>query len=407
MAQEIDFQKCGFGTRMIHAGQAPDKAYGALATPIYQTSTFCFDTVEEGSSVFSGERVGFAYTRGGNPTIAALEAKYAALEGGEAAIATASGMGAIGGVLVGLLSQGDHVIRGTCVYGCTDQVLRETMSRYGVEVSEVNTGDLEAVKNAIKTNTKLIYFESMTNPTMVLTDIEAISKIAHEKGIKVVVDNTFTPPPEIYPLQLGADFVVHSSTKYINGHGDVIAGAIIGKAEDLLPIRKGITSKILGTTPGPIDSYLVLRGMQTMELRMRRHCDNGLAIAKFLESSPFVKKVFYPGLESAEQHALAERLMKGNYGGILSFELKEGIQGMTAYDACKKVVNAFTIPSIAVSLGDPGTLVEHAASMTHGNVPEAERVKAGITNDLIRVSVGLENIEDLLADFQKAFSVLA
>ena len=406
MGEKMDFKKLGFGTKMIHAGQEKDPAYGALATPIYQTSTFCFDTVEEGSAIFSGEKAGFAYTRGGNPTISALEKKYAALEGGEMAIATASGMGAIGGVLLGLLSSGDHIIRGKCVYGCTDMVLRETLHKFGVEVSSVDTTDLSAVKKAIRSNTKVIYFESMTNPTMELTDIAEIAKIGHESGVKVVVDNTFTPPPEIKPLSLGADIVVHSATKYINGHGDVICGCIIGKEADLLPIKRGITSKVQGTTPSPFDSFLVLRGMQTMELRMARHCANGLAVAEFLESSPYVETVNYPGLKSSPQHALAEKLMHGNYGGILSFTLKDGIKGMDAFTACKKVVNAFHIASIAVSLGDPETLVEHAASMTHNNVPEEERKKAGISNELIRVSCGLENTEDLVEDFRQAFAIL-
>lgn len=403
---EIDFENVGFGTLAIHAGQEPDKLYGALATPIYQTSTFCFDTVEEGTAKFGGQIPGFCYSRGGNPTTVALEKKIAMLEGGEACISTASGMGAVGGVMLGLLKAGDHVICGECVYGCTDVVLRTTLQKFGVEVTYADTTDLESVKTAIKDNTKLIYFETLTNPTMELTDIAGISKLAHEKGVLVAVDNTFTPPPEVYPLKEGADIVLHSCTKYINGHGDVISGAIIGSSELITPIRKGVTSKICGTTPSPFNSFLLLRGLQTMELRMARHCENGMAVAKYLESVPYVKKVYYPGLESHPQHELAKKMMHENYGGIMSFELQKEINGTDGFEACKKVVNALKVASIAVSLGDPETLVQHPASMTHANMSKEARAEAGIKDDLIRLSVGLENSKDIIADFEQAFAVL-
>jgi methionine-gamma-lyase len=403
---KIDFSKVGFGTLAIHAGQEPDGLHGSLATPIYQTSTFCFDTVEEGSAKFSGEIPGYCYSRGGNPTTVALEQKIALLEGGEACIATAAGMGAVGGVLLGLLSSGDHVICGECVYGCTDMVLRQTLQRFGVELTYADTTNLDAVKAAVQENTKLIYFESLTNPTMELTDIAAISEFAHANGILVAVDNTFTPPPEIFPLKEGADIVLHSCTKYINGHGDVIAGAIVGPEKLITPIRTGITSKICGTTPSPFNSFLVLRGLQTMELRMARHCENGLKVAKYLESVPYVKKVYYPGLESHSQHDVAEKIMHGNYGGIMSFVLQEEINGMKGFDACKKVVNALKVATIAVSLGDPETLIQHPASMTHANMTPEARAEAGIQDDLIRLSVGLENAEDIIADFEQAFAVL-
>lgn len=403
---DIDFNNVGFGTLSIHAGQEPDKLYGALATPIYQTSTFCFETVEEGTAKFGGQIPGFCYSRGGNPTTVALEKKIAMLEGGEACISTASGMGAVGGVMLGLLQSGDHVICGECVYGCTDVVLRTTLQKFGVEVTYVDTTNLESVEAAIKENTKLIYFESLTNPTMELTDIATISKLAHEKGILVAVDNTFTPPPEVYPLKEGADIVLHSCTKYINGHGDVISGAIIGSTELITPIRKGVTSKICGTTPSPFNSFLLLRGIQTMELRMARHCENGMAVAKYLESVPYVKKVYYPGLESHPQHEVAKKMMHENYGGIMSFELQEEINGMDGFEACKKVINELKIASIAVSLGDPGTLVQHPASMTHANMSKEARAEAGIKEDLIRLSVGLENSKDIIEDFKQAFATL-
>lgn len=404
---KIDFNAVDFGTLAIHAGQEPDPVYGSLATPIYQTSTFCFDTVEKGSQIFSGEIPGFAYSRGGNPTTAALEKKVAALEGGEACVATASGMGAVGAVLVGLLQAGDHVIAGECLYGCSALVLRETMTKFGVEVTFLNTKDLDAVDAAIKENTKLIYFETPTNPTMELTDVEAISKIAHAKGVKVVVDNTFSPPPVQYPLALGADISLHSGTKYINGHGDVICGFVIGNMQDITIIRKTAATKLCGSTPSPFNSFLVLRGLQTLELRMARHCENGIAVAEYLESNPYVEKVYYPGLANHPQHELAEKQMNGQYSGIMAFELKDDINGMDSFTACKKVVNQLKIASIAVSLGDPETLVQHPASMTHANMPKADREAAGIRDSLIRFSVGLENAKDIIADLEQAFQVLA
>lgn len=406
MMSKIDLTSAGFGTLAIHAGQESDALYGALTTPIYQTSTFCFETVEEGTAKFSGEIPGFCYSRGGNPTVAALERKIAALEGGEACVATASGMGAVGGVVVGLLSAGDHLISGSCVYGCTDMVFRQTLAKFGVEVDFVDTADLDAVQAAIKENTKMIYFETLTNPTMQLTDIEAICAIAHSKGIKVVVDNTFTPPPELFPLKMGVDIVLHSCTKYINGHGDVIAGAVIGSMEDIAVIRKTAVTKMCGSTMSPFSAFLVMRGLQTMELRMERHCSNGLTIARYLESVPYVKKVYYPGLESGSQYEMAKQMMNGKFGGIMSFVLKDDINGMDSFTACKKMINQLKIASIAVSLGDPGTLIQHPASMTHANMSKEDRESAGIADNLIRLSVGLENPEDLIADFEQAFAVL-
>lgn len=403
---KIDFSDLGFGTTAIHAGQEPDGLYGALATPIYQTSTFCFETVEEGQQKFNGEIPGYVYSRGQNPTTETLEKKIAILEGGEKCIATASGMGAIGSVFVGLLQAGDHVISGECIYSNTVTVLQKTLKKFGIEVTFVDTGDLHAVENAIRENTKMIYFETPTNPTMVLTDIEAVSKLAHAKGIRVVVDNTFAPPPVQFPLKLGADIVVHSGTKYLNGHGDVICGFIVGNAADLKGIRSSAVSKLCGTTPAPINSYLVLRGLQTLELRMARHCENGLALAEYLEKNPMVESVYYPGLKSNPQYELAKKQMNDMYSGVIAFELKDGISGMDSYTACKKLVNHLKIASIAVSLGDPGTLIQHPASMTHGKMTKEERKNAGIRDSLIRLSAGLENTKDLIADFEQAFEAL-
>lgn len=401
-----ELKSAGFGTRAIHAGQSPDGLYGALATPIYQTSTFCFESVEEGFKKFSKEIPGFVYSRGGNPTTSAMEQKLAFLEHGEDCVATASGMGAIGSVLVGLLKSGDHVVSGDCVYGCSDMVLRETMTKFGVETSFVDTSDLKHVEEALTARTKMIYLETPTNPTMKVSDLAALSKLAHSRNIRLVVDNTFAPPPIQYPLKLGADIVLHSVTKYINGHGDVVGGAVIGSAEDIEVIRGSAATKLCGSTPSPFNSFLVLRGMQTLELRMARHCENGLKVAQYLEKNPYVERVYYPGLESNPQHLLAKRQMNGLYSGIMSFELRDGIGGADNFTACKRAVNQLKLASIGVSLGDPETLVQHPASMTHNNMQRADRLAAGITDGMIRLSVGLENAEDIIADFEQAFSVL-
>ena len=403
---KIDFNKKGFSTLVIHGGQEPEALYGALSTPIYQTSTYCFNTVDEGIKKFSKELPGFVYSRSGNPTTAVLEKKLAMMEGGEACVTTASGMGAIGSVLVGLLKTGDHILCGDCLYGCTAFTMTETMAKFGIEVSFVDTSDLSLVEKAFKENTKIVYFETPTNPTMKITDIEAISKLAHTKGVKVVVDNTFAPPPVQYPIKLGADIVVHSMTKYINGHGDVIGGAVIGSADDIAVIKGSAATKLCGTTPSPFNSYLVLRGLQTMELRMDRHCKNGMALAEYLESNPYVENVYYPGLKSCPHHELAKKQMNGIYSGIMSFELKDNINGLSSFEAAKKVLDNLKIASIAVSLGDPETLVQHPASMTHGNMNKEAREKAGITDGLIRLSAGLENTEDLIDDFKQAFAAL-
>lgn len=406
MEEEMNLEQVGFGTKAIHAGTEPDELYGSLATPIYQTSTFCFHSVEEGSQKFSKEIPGFVYSRAGNPTTAALEKKLAVLEGGEACVTTSSGMGAVGSVLVALLKAGDHVICGQCIYGCSALVMRETLTKFGVQVTFLDTADLDAVEKAFRPETKLVYFETPTNPTMTLTDIRAISKLAHAHQARVVVDNTFAPPPAQYPLHLGADIVLHSMTKYLNGHGDVIGGAVIGSAADIALIRGSAATKLCGSTPSPFNSFLVLRGIQTLELRMARHCANGLALAEFLAQHPYVERVYYPGLKDHAQHDLACQQMNGMFGGVLSFELKENIHGMDSFTACKKVVNHLCLASIAVSLGDPETLVQHPASMTHANMPREDRLAAGIPDGLIRVSAGLENGEDIIADFRQAFAVL-
>ncbi|HJB76717.1 MAG TPA: PLP-dependent aspartate aminotransferase family protein [Candidatus Oscillibacter avistercoris] len=395
-----------FETLIIHAGQEPDKAYGSLATPIYQTSTFCFETVEEGAAKFANQIPGFVYSRGGNPTTRAFELKCAAMEGGEDAVAAASGMGAVGSVMTAFLHPGDHAIFDTAVYGGTNYVATTNLPGMGVEVSRVDTGDLEAVKAAIRPNTKMIYFETPNNPMMKVTDVRAIKDIAGA-DIRVVVDGTFAPPPVQHVLQLGADIVLHSITKYINGHGDALGGVVIGRADDIRLIRANSVTKINGCPPSPFNSYLVLRGMKTLALRMKQHCASAMEIARYLEANPYVKAVYYPGLKSHPQHELASRQMEnGMYGGMISFELKDDVKGLSSFAAGKKLLNSLKIPAIAVSLGDPDSLIEHPASMTHANVSPEDRLAAGITDGLIRLSVGLESAKDLIADFEQAFAAI-
>lgn len=403
---KIDLKNVDFETLIIHAGQEPDKAYGSLATPIYQTSTFCFETVEEGAAKFANQIPGFVYSRGGNPTTRAFELKCAAMEGGEDAVAAASGMGAVGSVMTAFLHPGDHAIFDTAVYGGTNYVATTNLPGMGVEVSRVDTGDLEAVKAAIRPNTKMIYFETPNNPMMKVTDVRAIKDIAGA-DIRVVVDGTFAPPPVQHVLQLGADIVLHSITKYINGHGDALGGVVIGRADDIGLIRANSVTKINGCPPSPFNSYLVLRGMKTLALRMKQHCASAMEIARYLEANPYVKAVYYPGLESHPQHELASRQMEnGMYGGMISFELKDDVKGLSSFAAGKKLLNSLKIPAIAVSLGDPDSLIEHPASMTHANVSPEDRLAAGITDGLIRLSVGLESAKDLIADFEQAFAAI-
>ena len=403
---KIDLKNVDFETLIIHAGQEPDKAYGSLATPIYQTSTFCFETVEEGAAKFANQIPGFVYSRGGNPTTRAFELKCAAMEGGEDAVAAASGMGAVGSVMTAFLHPGDHAIFDTAVYGGTNYVATTNLPGMGVEVSRVDTGDLEAVKAAIRPNTKMIYFETPNNPMMKVTDVRAIKDIAGA-DIRVVVDGTFAPPPVQHVLQLGADIVLHSITKYINGHGDALGGVVIGRADDIRLIRANSVTKINGCPPSPFNSYLVLRGMKTLALRMKQHCASAMEIARYLEANPYVKAVYYPGLESHPQHELASRQMEnGMYGGMISFELKDDVKGLSSFEAGKKLLNSLKIPAIAVSLGDPDSLIEHPASMTHANVSPEDRLAPGITDGLIRLSVGLESAKDLIADFEQAFAAI-
>ena len=394
-------ENCGFGTKAIHAGNVKDAQYGALTTPIFQTSTFVFDSCEQGGRRFAGEEAGYIYTRLGNPTTSVLEAKVAALEGGEACVATASGMGAISSCLWTIAAAGKHILADATLYGCTFALLNHGMTRYGVEVDFIDTSDLEAVRAHLKPNTCAVYLETPANPNLKITDIAAVAKVAHtyNKDIKVVCDNTFASPALQNPLRLGADVVVHSATKYLNGHGDVIAGFVVGSAEFCSEVRMFGLKDMTGAVMDPFCSFLILRGLKTLEIRMQKHCANAKAIAEFLDSNPMVEKVYYPGLKSHEGHDIAARQM-ADFGGMMSFEVKGGRA------AGAKLVNSLHLVTVAVSLGDAETLIEHPASMTHSTYTEEELAASGIAAGLIRLSAGLENAEDIIADLKQALDQL-
>ena len=394
-------EACGFGTKAIHAGNEKDSRFGALSTPIYQTSTFTFDSCEQGGRRFAGAEKGYIYTRLGNPTTAVLENKVAALEGGETCLATASGMGAISSCLWTIAGAGKHIIADGTLYGCTFALLNHGLSRYGVEVDFIDTSDLDALRSHLKENTVAVYLETPANPTLKITDVAAVAELAHaySPAIKVVCDNTFASPALQNPLKLGADVVVHSATKYLNGHGDVVAGFVVGKADFIQQVRMFGLKDMTGAVMDPFAAWLLLRGLKTLELRMSRHCENARKIAAFLNAHPAVEKVNYPGLESHRGHDIAARQMK-DFGGMLSFEVRGGKEAGMA------LVNGLRLITVAVSLGDAESLIEHPASMTHSTYAEDELRAAGIAPGLIRLSAGLENAEDLIADLEQAMAQL-
>ena len=389
----MEIKKCGLGTTAIHAGTLKN-LYGTLAMPIYQTSTFIFDSAEQGGRRFALEEAGYIYTRLGNPTTTVLEDKIAALEEGEAAVATSSGMGAISSTLWTVLKAGDHIVTDKTLYGCTFALMCHGLTRFGIDVTFVDTSNLDEVKNAMKENTRVVYLETPANPNLKIVDIEALAKIAHANpNTLVIVDNTFATPYMQKPLTLGADIVVHSVTKYINGHGDVIAGLVITNKALADQIRFVGLKDMTGAVLGPQDAYYIIRGMKTFEIRMERHCKNARKVVEFLNNHPKIEKVYYPGLETHPGYEIAKKQMK-DFGAMISFELKGG------FEAGKTLLNSLKLCSLAVSLGDTETLIQHPASMTHSPYTKEEREAAGITDGLVRLSVGLENVEDIIADLE-------
>ncbi len=391
----------GFGTRAIHAGNKKDTQYGALTTPIYQTSTFVFEDCKQGGNRFAGEESGFIYSRLGNPTSSVLEEKIANLEGGEAAAVTSSGMGAITSALWTICKAGDHIIADGTLYGCTFAYLSHGISRYGVEVTFLDTSDLEALKAALRPNTKVVYLETPANPNLKITDIRAVSDLVHgfNPEIKVVCDNTFATPYLQRPLELGADVVVHSATKYLNGHGDVIAGVVVGKADYIAEVRLFGIKDMTGSVLGPFESFLILRGLKTMEIRMERHCASAQKVAEFLKDHPAVESISFPGLPEHPGYEVAKKQMLLP-GAMISFEVKGG----RANGA--KLLDSLEMCSLAVSLGDAETLIEHPASMTHSPYSAEELKEVGISEGLVRLSVGLENVEDIIADLKQGLDKL-
>jgi cystathionine beta-lyase/cystathionine gamma-synthase len=377
-----------FSTICLHAGQEPDPATGAIVTPIYQTSTYVQDAL--------GKHKGFEYGRTQNPTRLALEQNLAAIEGGKAAFAFASGMAAIGAIAT-MLQPGDHVVVSENVYGGTFRLFDQVLSRSRISFAYVDTSNLDAVERAVTPSTRMMFVETPTNPILTLTDLSAVADLATRRGLRLVVDNTFASPYVQRPIELGADIVTHSTTKYLNGHSDSIGGIVIAtRDEDIEWLR--FVQNAEGAILGPFDSWLVLRGTKTLPLRMQRHNTNGLAIAEFLAAHPKVRHVHYPGLPSHPQHELARRQMRG-FGGMVSFELG-------SLEAARRLLNSVRLLALAESLGGVETLISHPSTMTHASVPEERRAALGITDGLVRISAGIEDIEDLTEDLGQALDLV-
>jgi cystathionine beta-lyase/cystathionine gamma-synthase len=375
-----------FSTICIHAGQTPDPSTGAIITPIFQTSTYVQDEL--------GKHKGFEYARTQNPTRAALEANVAAIEGGKAGFAFASGMAAIGAIAT-MLKSGDHVVVTDNTYGGTFRLFDKVLTKYQLEFSYVDTSRPELIEAAMRPSTKMLFVETPTNPVMRLTDLANAAGIAHAHGARLVVDNTFASPAVQRPIEFGADLVVHSTTKYLNGHSDSVGGVVIAVADQDVEWLRFIQNAE-GAILSPFDSWLVLRGTKTLTVRMAQHNANAMALAKFLAAHPKVTKVLYPGLANHPQHDLAKRQMRG-FGGMLSFDVG-------TFDAARSVLNGVRLMSLAESLGGVETLISHPATMTHASVPAARRKEIGLTDSLVRISVGIEDPADLIADLDRALA---
>ena len=382
----------GFSSKAVHSGAID--CFGSAVTPIFQTSTFRFKDVDHGARCFSGEDDGYIYTRIGNPSITELEEAVAALEGGYGSVAVSSGMAAVNTVYMTFLSQGKHLVAHNSLYGPSRGVMETIYPKYGVESTFVDATNAENVKNAIQDNTALIYLETPANPTMGIMDIEAICKIAHERNIPVCVDNTFCSPYLQQPFSLGADVILHSMTKFINGHADIVGGIVIAKEKESYTKLRSIMVN-MGFNMDPHQAWLTRRGLKTLPIRIERAQENAMKVAEFLENHPKVEWVLYPGLKSHPQYELAQRQMKGP-GAMITFCLKGGLE------AGKRMMNNVHLAMLAVSLGGIETLIQHPASMTHSKLTKEARESAGITDGLIRFAVGIENVEDIIADLANA-----
>ena len=389
----MDPQNVAPETRVIHSGTF-ECEHLAVTPPIHQTSTFSFRDVDHGAALFAGKEKGYIYSRMLNPTVKALEDCIAALEGGHSGLACGSGMAAIHTTLVTLLKTGDHLVCSDAVYGPTCTLVETVLPRFGIECAVVNTSDLSAVEQAMRPNTKVVYVETPGNPTLVMTDMEAVSKLAHDRGAKVVVDNTFMTPILQQPFKWGVDVVVHSLTKFLNGHADVVGGVIIARDEAQYTDFRKMLNHLGGVLP-PFESFLVHRGIKTLAVRMQRHSENAMKVAKFLEADGRVDWVRYPGLESHPQYALGCKQMTGP-GGMISFGLKGGLE------AGRNTMNSVKLCGLAVSLGGVETLIQHPASMTHASMGADARRRANISDGLVRISVGIEDADDIIADVDQA-----
>ena len=385
----------GFNTKLINAGAFEDE-FGSATVPIYQTSTFKFKNAQHGADCFSGKSDGYIYTRIGNPTIRAFERNIAELENGYDGIATSSGMGAVSSVYMALLGAGSHIVSSDAVYGPARGILEQDFSRFNVEASFVNTSNTENILKAIRPNTKVLYIETPANPTIDITDIKKCAEIAKKHGLLLVVDNTFSSPYLQKPLDLGADVVLHSITKFINGHADIVGGIIVTKEEKIYKqIRHSMV--YLGCNMDPTQAFMALRGVKTLAIRMERSQENAMKVAEFLANHPKIAWIKYPGLTTHPQHELAKKQMKG-FGAVMSFGLKGG------YKAGEKLMNNVHLALLAVSLGGVETLIQHPASMTHAAVSKENKLAAGITDDLVRFSVGIEDVNDIIEDLKNGLN---
>ncbi|EGM70349.1 methionine gamma-lyase [Shewanella sp. HN-41] len=385
-------------TQVIHGGHERE-AFGALVTPLYQSATFVFESAQQGGERFAGNEPGYIYTRLGNPTTAELERKMAILEGAEAAAATASGMGAVSAALLANLQMGDHLVASNAVYGCTYALMTTQFARFGIEVSLVDFSSITETEAAIKSNTKVIFCETPVNPHLQVFDLAAIANIAKRHQLVSIVDNTFMTPLLQRPLDFGIDLVIHSATKYLNGHGDVIAGIVCGSEEQLHKVKYEIL-KDIGAVISPHDAWLILRGLKTLDVRLQRHCDSAQRVAEFLAEHPSINRVYYPGLASHQGHQFIGQQMK-RAGGVIAFELAANLEQAMAF------VGYLKLFSIAVSLGDAESLIQHPASMTHSPYTPEARAAAGISDNLLRISIGLEDCDDIIADLSQALERLA
>ena len=391
--------KLSFATRAIHSGYNAVQNEGSLNPPIYMTSTYAFESVEQGAGRFSGAQAGHFYSRISNPTQEILESRLADLEEGEAALATASGMGAISATLWTLLAPGDQVLVDKTLYGCTFSFMEHGLKKFGIDICYADFTDHDEMATGLNGKTKVVYFESPVNPNMRVIDIAAVSALtkAYNSDIKMIVDNTYCTPVLQRPLTLGADLVVHSATKYLGGHGDLIAGAVVGDAETIQQIRLFGLKDMTGAVISPMTVFLILRGIKTLPLRMERYCQNAQRMAEMLEQHPAVDRVFFPGLKNDPWHDLAGRQMD-DFGGMIALELKGG------YEAGVRMLNRLKLIKLAVSLGDAETLIQHPASMTHSVYTLEERGRHGISEGLVRISAGLEAVVDIIADLEQALA---